>query len=67
MENLDAYEFFKNWQNYFMKLIAKVGTMFFGMTSNQSMYTQWEFYSVTQEQVHLVAKHDKMEVKMRFL
>ena len=32
-----------------MKLIAKVGTMFFGIPSNPSMYSQQEFRGVTQE------------------
>ena len=45
----DSCEFCKNEQNHFIKLIAKVGTMFFGITSNPSMYTQVEFWGITQE------------------
>jgi hypothetical protein len=34
--------------------MAKVGTMFFGITSNPAMYTQGEFGGVTQE----LGQHD---------
>jgi hypothetical protein len=41
-------------QNHFIELIAKEGTMFFGITSNPSMYTQGEFGGGTQE----LGQHD---------
>ena len=44
----------QNEQNHFIKLIAKVGTMFFSITSNPSMYTQGDFLGVTQE----LGQHD---------
>jgi hypothetical protein len=53
-KNKITVRFCKNGQNYFIKLIAKVGTMFFGITSNPSMYTQGEFGGVTQE----LGQHD---------
>ena len=48
-DNLIPLNFLKNWQNYLIKLIATEGTMFYGITSNLSMYNQVEFWGITQK------------------
>ena len=66
-DNLIPLNFLKNWQNYFIKLIATEGTMFFGTQVTYLCTTKWNFGALLRNCFNLMTKHPFIEAKIRFL